>query len=55
MTQNQPHDFERAIAKMHEALVAGLGEINAELVLINNHLERMQLAMRSMASKPDDL
>lgn len=48
MTTLPSHDLDPAIRRLQDALTGSLGEIASELVLLNNHLERIELALRGL-------
>lgn len=53
MTTSQSHDLEPAIQKLQDSITGSLGEIASELVLLNNHLERIELALRGLQKTHD--
>jgi len=53
MTTSQSHELEPAIRKLQDAITGSLGEIASELVLLNNHLERIELALRGLHKAQD--
>jgi hypothetical protein len=48
MTTSQPHSLEPAILRLQDAVTGALSDIASELVLLNNHLERIELALRGL-------
>lgn len=53
MTTSPSHDLEPAMLRLQDAITSSLGEIASELVLLNNHLERIELALRGLQKAPD--
>jgi hypothetical protein len=53
MTTSPSHNLEPAIQKLQDAVTGSLGEIASELVLLNNHLERIELALRGLQKAHD--
>jgi hypothetical protein len=53
MTTLPSHSLEPAITKLQDAITGALGDIASELVLLNNHLERIELALRGLPKGRD--